>query len=73
MSKEAQLDRDMSPFLAWSQDGFAGWHGAVERLADRVTDRLGEREWSLISQGLEDARRAGKIDEQLERAFHHLY
>ena len=64
---------NLDPFSALTDGALTGWHQAIEELALRAWTTLGEGDWVVVSQRLEDARRAGKIDSALENAFHTLF
>ena len=64
---------DLNPFATWSDGQLTSWHRAVEELAHDAWAELGEDDWSIVSEGLEKARLASKIDKDLEDAFHRLW
>ena len=73
MSKRSRATLDLDLWSAWADRPLTDWHSAIEELAQEAWTAVTEDEWSFVSQGLEDARQAGKIDESLEKAFHRLF
>ncbi len=65
--------QNFTPWQAWANCDLTGWHQTIEELAQQAWDAVDNEEWLFVSQGLEDARQAGKISEALERAFHHVF